>query len=214
MESFVACGLFAAVDKLNGQPAVEIRKFAQADFHRVVIEIERLENFGIGIKLNRRAGAVGRADFLQRTLRDAPVENLFVYFAVLVNGGFQPFGQCVHAGYADAVQSARDFIAAAAEFSAGVQLRQNDFNGGFALFRDNARGDSAAVIDDFAAAVLFNRNDDFVAVSGKSLVDTVVDDFRNKVMQAPFVGRADVHTRSFTDGIQPFEDLYRALVVR
>lgn len=80
MERFVACGLFAVVDKLNGQPAVEIRKFAQADFHRVVIEIERLENFGIGIKLNRRAGAVGRADFLQRTLRDAPVENLFVYF--------------------------------------------------------------------------------------------------------------------------------------
>ena len=146
-------------------------------------------------------------------MRDASVENLLINFSVLINGNFEPLGQRVDAGYADSVKSARNFVSAAAEFAAGVQFGKNDFDGRFTFLRNYARRYAAAVIDDFAASVFLDGNDDFVAISGKRLVDTVVDNLGNEMVQTSFVGRPDIHTRSFANGVKSFENLYGTLVV-
>ena len=45
-------------------------------------------------------------------------------------------------------------------------------------------------------------------MTGKRLVDRVIDDFENHVVQTRSVIRiADIHARSFTDSVQTFEYL-------
>ena len=44
-------------------------------------------------------------------------------------------------------------------------------------------------------------------MAGHGLVDRVVDDFPDEVMQAALIGRADVHARPATNGLQALEDL-------
>ena len=57
-------------------------------------------------------------------------------------------------GDADAVQAARDLVAAAvAELAAGVQRRQHDLRGGLAQLRVALDRDPAAVVDDGDAVV-------------------------------------------------------------
>jgi hypothetical protein len=49
-----------------------------------------------------------------------------------------------------------------------------------------------------------DRDHDSIAVPGERLVDGIVDDFENHVMQtAAVVGIADVHSRSFSYGVEP-----------
>jgi len=54
-------------------------------------------------------------------LRDAAFVALKIGFSFAVYGNFAPFGKRVHRGDAHTVQTARDFVAAAAEFAAGMQ---------------------------------------------------------------------------------------------
>ena len=70
-----------------------------------------------------------------------------------------------------------------------------------------ADGDAAAVVDHLDDLALFQRNDDLVAVAGKRLVDRIVNDLIDQMMQPAGTGRADIHTRSFSDGLQPLKDL-------
>jgi hypothetical protein len=44
-------------------------------------------------------------------------------------------------------------------------------------------------------------------MTGEMLVDGVVHDFKNAVVQASYIGVADVHTRTKADGFEAFEFL-------
>ncbi len=127
--------------------------------------------------------------------------------AVAGDVDLEPGGQRVHHGDADAVQTAADVVAAvlAAELAAGVQLGHHDVDGrrtaGVHLDRD-----AAAVVDDLDAAVLEDPHVDLRRVSGHRLVDRVVDDLPDEVVQTALAGGADIHARTFADGLQTFEN--------
>ena len=78
---------------------------------------------------------------------DAFFIGLFPDFALAPDLEVEPIGERVDDRNADAVQSARNFIGLAVEFSAGVQHRHHDFGGGL-LFRGvHVNGNAAAVVD-------------------------------------------------------------------
>ena len=111
------------------------------------------------------------------------------------------------------MQTARYFVAAAAEFAAGMELCQNDFNRRFAFLFDNAGGDASAVVGDANRAVFEDFHNDVRAVAGKRFVAGVVNDFGDKVMQTSHVRRTDIHAGAFSDGIEPFQNLNVAGVI-
>ncbi|GAA3054311.1 hypothetical protein GCM10020000_40500 [Streptomyces olivoverticillatus] len=115
---------------------------------------------------------------------------------------------------ADAVQTAGDGVAAAAELAARVQHGEHDLDGWLPLGGDDVHGDAAAVVDDAHAAVGQDRHVDGVRVSGQGLVDGVVDDLLHQVVQATLTGRADVHAGPLADRVQSLQDGDRAGVVR
>ena len=88
----------------------------------------------------------GRA-LRQRRLRDAALVGLRPHVAVALDLEVEPLGQRVHDRHADAVQAARDLVAAAvAELAAGVQDGQHDLGRGALLLLVHVDGDAAAVV--------------------------------------------------------------------
>ena len=76
-------------------------------------------------------------------------------------------------------------------------------------------------IDGHPAAVIAHRNRivrmqfdlNPIGVACNSLVHGVVEDFRDHVVQRPFVRAANIHARTFADRFEPFEDFNRRCVV-
>ena len=67
-------------------------------------------------------------------------------------------------------------------------------------------GNAAAVVAHLGGPVAVQDDLDLGAVSGERLVHRVVEDLPEAVLQAPAVGRADVHAWPLADGLQAFED--------
>ena len=109
--------------------------------------------------------------------------------------------QRVHHGRAHAVQTAGDLVAAAAKLAARVQYCQTDLHCGTAHLGMDAHGEAASVVLDRYAAVLVQGDVDLLAVARQRLVNRVVHNFIHKMMKAPGVGGADIHTRALADGL-------------
>ena len=111
----------APVGEGDRQPLVEKGKFLEADAENVVLEHDRLENFGVGKEGDLGPRLIGIADDLKGTLGHAAVIHLFIDVAVLGHLHFQPFRERVDGLDADTVQAAGHLVARiAAEFSACV----------------------------------------------------------------------------------------------
>ena len=89
--------------------------------------------------------------------------------------GGEVLGEGVHAGDADAVQTAGDLVGVLVELAAGVQDGHDDLQGGALLLGMHVGGDAAPVVE-HADGIAFQYFDfDVVAESGEGLVDGVID---------------------------------------
>ena len=166
--------------------------------------------FVVGPERHRRAGLGGVLERL--VLREgrhghAVLEGHPEDVAALAHLDVEPLGEGVDHGRADAVQATGHLVAAAAELAAGVQLGQDELDGGDVLAVALAGGDAAAVVGDAHRAVGQDRHVDVGRVAGQGLVDGVVDDLPDQVVQAALAGRPDVHAGPLADGVESLEDL-------
>jgi hypothetical protein len=128
--------------------------------------------------------------------------------AVAVHLHLQPLGERVHAGDADAVESARDLVRVRLELPAGVELRHHHvervhpLHGGM-----RADGDPGAVVDDGDGVAGVDGDVDLRRAAGHGLVDGVVDDLVDEVVEPAFADVADVHVWTLADGLEAFEHL-------
>ena len=133
--------------------------------------------------------------------------------AVAADLRLEPVGERVDALRADPVQTAGIFVRALAEFAAGVQIGQDQLDGGNAeLFVDIDR-DAAAVVPHRAGAVEVDGDVDVVAVAREMFVDGIVEHLEDAVVQPAFIGIADVHARALAHRFQALEfvDLLRTI---
>ena len=163
--------------QVDAQALVEERHLLEAGAQRLVVEVDGLEDRGVRPERDRRAGLVALLGALERGVGNAAVAvGLPPDVALALDLDVEPARERVDDGRADAVQTAGDGVAAAAELAAGVQHGQDDLDGRLALGLVDVDGDAAAVVDDAHRAVGQDRDDDRVAVAGQRLVDRVVDD--------------------------------------
>jgi hypothetical protein len=98
-------------------------------------------------------------------------------------------------------------VGLAAEFAAGVQRCQDDFEGGFVgETRMSIDRDPATIVshgDPVAGAEL---DLDAGGMASNRLVHSVVEDFGGEVVEPALVGAADIHSGATADRLQPFED--------
>ena len=164
-----------------------------------------------------RAGALAglhRADLLEVPVGHADGEALAPLVPAVADVDDEVAGERVDDRDADAVQTAGDLVAAAAELATGVQHRQRHRDRGHLLAGRGVGRDAPAVVLDPDAAVGLQGQHDPVAVAGQRLVDRVVDDLPDQVVEAALAGRADVHARPLAHRLEALEDLDRGGVVR
>ena len=89
-ESIFVLAFSAAVGKFYGQALVEISEFAKTGFNGVVIEIGRLEYFGVGHKGHPSTRKIGVADDFKPVLRNAAFVFLTEFLAFLINFDGEP----------------------------------------------------------------------------------------------------------------------------
>ena len=214
----LALGLFFTLKALildrDAKARVQKRLFAHAGVQRFVGVFELFEHLGIGLERNGRARVVGRADD-GHLLRDlAAGEFHLVDVAVFVHLHRQPFRQRVDNARADAVQTAGNLVASAAELAARVQHGVDDLKRGAARLRLNVDRNAAAVIHNGDGVALVDRHLNFRAVARKRFVNGVIHNFIDKVVQAAHRRRADVHARALAHRLKPLENLnFRGVIV-
>ena len=198
--------IFAFVNQGQVNAFVQERQVAQTVRQNFELINGGREDFSVRLESNRSAAFRSGMQFHQRGNRVAAGKFDRIRPAVAADFHFHPFGQRVHAGHTDAVQTSGHFVVAVVELAAGVQNGQHNFHGGFVFFRVHIHRDAAAVIFDRDAVVRVNRYNDFVGISGKRFVDTVVNDFINEMMQSAFAGIADIHAGTFPDSFESFQN--------
>ena len=203
----------ALVIERDFQALVEEGELAQALRKRVEAVGGLVENRGIGVKGDFRAGLARFAGSFELRCGNAFFVGLLPDFAVAPDFEIEPVGERVDDGDADAVQAARNFVGVAIEFSAGVQDGHHDFGGGLFLGGVHVDGNAAAVVDYGDAVIVVHGDVDFVAEAGHGFVDGIVDHFPDEMMQAQFAGRADVHRGAFANGFESAENFDRGCVV-
>ena len=209
----VALAVALIVDR-DEDAAVQECEFAESLGQRVEAVFGRLENLRVWLERDLRAAALRRPGDFELAGWIAALVTLLVDLAVAPDLEVEALGQRVDDGDADAVQTARDFVAVVIELAASVQDRQHDFRSGLAAGVAVDRN-PAAVVDDGDRVVDVDRDVDLIAVAGERLVDRVVDDFVDEMMQPGRTGGADVHGRALPHGLEPFEnlDLVGAVIV-
>ena len=172
----------------DGETGVQKRLLTHAlEEHAIVID-RVVKHLGIGMEAHLRAVFVGLADDLH-LLRDMAA------------------GEFHLEDIADAVQTAGNLVAPAAELSARVQHRVDDLERWLARLLLNVHGDAAAVIGHTDALAVFDGDLDMRAEARERLVDGVIHDLVYKVMQTARARRADVHAWAHTHRFQTFKDL-------
>jgi hypothetical protein len=67
--------------------------------------------------------------------------------------------------------------------------------------------DASTVVADTNPAILGDYDLNIVTIARERLIDGVIDYFIDQVMQTARAGRANVHSRAFSNGLEAFENL-------
>jgi hypothetical protein len=168
-------------------------------------ELVGVEEFRIGPEPHGGAGIAlaDGADHFQLRGDFAVLEADVVFLAVALDPALELLRQRVDHRHADAVQAAGDLVVLVAEFSAGMQARENELDAAHLFFRVNVHRHAATVVGHGQGVVLVQRDVDFLRVARERLVDRVVDDFVCEVVGTRGVG---VHARAAAHGFETGED--------
>ena len=213
--------LFALLDRVTHvgeqdlDAGIQEGELAQAMLQRREIIFDVGEGLGRGQEGHLGAAlAIGVADFHQGSDRIAMGELDVVLLAVAPDPQFQPAGQRVDDGDADAVQTAGNLVGVLVELSARMELGHDDLGGGNAFTLVDVDRNAAAVVAHGHRIVGVENDLDGAGVARERLVDGVVDDFIDHVMQAgTVIGVADIHARPLAHGVEAFQhpDQFRAI---
>ena len=105
------------------------------------------------------------------------------------------------------MKTAADLVSAAAEFAAGMKLGEDHLHRRQTGLVVDADRHAAAVILNRHGIILMHRDFNMIADSGQGLVDRIVDDLIDQMMKASDTGCADIHTGTFANGFQTFQNL-------
>ena len=205
----------AVVNQPQINAGVQKSLFANGAFKRIEVEFGHGKGFGAGQKSYfGTVAAFGIADDFQMFNDVAVRKARQMFLALAPNAQIEPDGQSVDDRNADTVQTAGNLIGIVIELAAGVKFGHDDLGGGNALFLVHADRNAAAVVANGGRTVGIEDNLGFVAITGQSFVNGVVQHFVNHVVEAgTVIGVANIHARTFPYGVKTFQNLDRVRIV-
>lgn len=112
------------------------------------------------------------------------------------------------------MQATGNLVGSFAEFSAGVEVGEYEFERGDVVLRMDVYWNTSAIVFDRAGSVQVNGYADVGTESGEGFVDRVVDNFEYAVMKSAFISISNIHIRAFSYAFEAFKllDIGRIVV--
>lgn len=153
----------------------------------------------IGLEAYLCTCLVGSTDnFHLLIIMTAVFKTLEVYLLAVIYSKLKPLGKCIYNRRTNAVQTARNLISAAAEFTACVQYRIYDCSGTYLLLGVNTRRNTTSVIRNLYNVTGEYLYVNFCTIACECLVNSIIDYLVYKVVQTALTSRTDIHTGSFS----------------
>ena len=114
-------------------------------------------------------------------------------------------GKRINHAHTNAVQTAGNLVTAAAKLPARVEHRHNNFQRRLVHLRMHIHRNPAPFVAHRDRIVFFNGHLNDLAIARQRFVDRVVDDLVDEMVQPSAVRRTNVHPRTHTHRLQPFE---------
>ena len=132
---------------------------------------------------------------------------LLVFSAFVIYGNFQPLGQSIYNGCSYAVKTSGYLISSTAKLTAGMQNGKYNLNCRNSCFVVDTYRNSPTIIYNCNGVVWVDAYLDLCTISCQSFIYRIIYNFVYKMMQTPAGCTSNIHTRSFTNRFQPFQNL-------
>ena len=123
-----------------------------------------------------------------------------------------PFGQRIYYRRTHTVKSAAGFVYRIIKFAAGMKSRKYKPGCRHTFFMHSHRN-TASVIFDSTGAILMKGNGNSVTESGQMFVYCIIHDLIDQMIKSFSRSAADIHTRSFPNSLQSFQNRNAAGII-
>ena len=159
-------------------------------------------------KGNLRSTAIRRTNLLQGIHGMSFFITLLISLSILTDLYLQPVGKGIDYRSTYTVQTAGHLISPAAKFSSCVQNGKNHLYCRLARLMIETHRNSPPIICHSDGIIRIDINLDLITISGKRLVNAVIDDLIYQMMKPSLRCASYIHSRSFADSRQSLKDLY------
>ena len=200
----------AKIGILDRKFRIQVGRFMKPGFDLIFGKPCLFEDFGIRKEIDGRSRLPGSSYNRNQAVLQF-YDRLSTFIAVMIDrtAGFdlniQIGGKGVHDRRADAVKAAARLIRIIIKFGSGMKGCKNKTLSRHPFFMHVNR-DSAAVIGYGAGSVGFQRDFDQCAESGQMFVDRIIENFINEMIKSFSSGPSDVHSRTYSDRFQSFQN--------
>ena len=207
LELLALAGLLVDEDDL--EPPMQIGLCFETIRHTLRIESSPLaENLRIGPEMNRGAALAGLPSALELCACLSSYVWLRIGFAPAPNRGLELRRERIDDGGAHAVEAPCNLIALPFELTARMQGGEDELERRLLELGMGVDRNAAPVVGDRRTVVILVENDfDAGGMPIDRFIDRVVEDLPEQMMVAVRVSPADIHRRTFANGLQAFENI-------
>ena len=191
----------------DGKARVQECQFPQPCTQHIGRVFDLFENFAVGHEMHQCPVLFRWSPLRKVGHGNSPFEPLGPGLPVPADGDHEPFGKGVHHGDPYAVEPSAHLVGGIVELSPRMEGRQHHLGRGTSVGGVRVGGDPPAVVLDRNAFIRVDRYVNSRAIPADGLVNRVVHHFVDQVVKPPGSRIADVHSRTFADGLQPLQDL-------
>ena len=172
-----------------------------------IIVNKGIKHLRVRLEGDLRTGFVGIAYDGHLLGDDTPGKLHLVNFTVFMHPDLHPLGQGVDYRRTNAVQTAGDLIAAAAEFTTGVQNGKDHLHGRPTGLGLDIHRNTTAIVGNGDGIAGIDGDGDMLTVARQRLIDGIVHNFVHQMVQTRGGGGADIHTGTLADSFQALQNL-------
>ena len=203
--------------KINRQFRIKVCGFMKAAFDLCRRKTGFFKNLRIRKKINAgscrfRSSQFRKKSLLQLNSRDSSLIMIMMYISVSADADIQIRRKCIDNRRTHTMKSSTGLVCGIVKLTACMQRRKHQSLRRHSLLMHVYR-DSSSVICHCSGTILLQCHMDLTAVSGKMLIHCIVYDLIDQMIQSLTGRTSNIHTRSFPDCLQPFQNRDTASII-
>ena len=134
---------------------------------------------------------------------------LSIYLPIFMHPDLHLVWESIHYRGTDSVETTWDLVPAlrSSELTTSMEHRHDCLKRRLSRLWMDIDRDTTSIIFDRDRSIGVHIHEDMLRMSCHRLIDRVIDDLPDEMMETLFIGLTDIHSWSFSDGLESFENL-------